>query len=238
MRPLNRNRRAFTLIELLVVIAIIAILAGMLFPVFSSSREAARGAKCQSNLRQIGAAFQSYTSDWSGYYPSTDDPYLWMGRRFRWPIARYLASTTRPDPSAPLDPNRSVGTGTGILICPSDPTARRNYDSTSYGYSAAFYHTPDQINSMTTPQLYNSPGPPCTPQPVSEVVSPTKKALCADWLSSHSEDKVGWWSWLGKRNYLFCDGHVRLLSARQIRRAVNGYPDINLTVDGLHGRDL
>jgi prepilin-type N-terminal cleavage/methylation domain-containing protein/prepilin-type processing-associated H-X9-DG protein len=60
-------RRAFTLIELLVVIAIIAILAGILFPVFAQAREAARKASCLSNLKQIAMAVSIYQSDFESY---------------------------------------------------------------------------------------------------------------------------------------------------------------------------
>jgi prepilin-type N-terminal cleavage/methylation domain-containing protein/prepilin-type processing-associated H-X9-DG protein len=58
------KRRGFTLIELLVVIAIIAILAAILFPVFSRAREQARKAACVSNLKNIGMAMQMYAQDW------------------------------------------------------------------------------------------------------------------------------------------------------------------------------
>jgi len=66
------RRRAFTLIELLVVIAIISILAGMLFPTFAQSREAARKATCGSNLKQLGTAMFMYASDHDGVYPEHD----------------------------------------------------------------------------------------------------------------------------------------------------------------------
>lgn len=66
---LNSNRCAgFTLIELLVVIAIIAILAAILFPVFSRAREQARKTSCSSNLKQIGVAFAQYVDDHNGTY--------------------------------------------------------------------------------------------------------------------------------------------------------------------------
>jgi prepilin-type N-terminal cleavage/methylation domain-containing protein len=64
------KKRGFTLIELLVVIAIIAILAAILFPVFSRAREQARKSACLSNAKQIGLAIQMYSQDWDEKLPS------------------------------------------------------------------------------------------------------------------------------------------------------------------------
>ena len=65
-----RRRKGFTLIELLVVIAIIAILAGMLFPVFARARESARKIQCLSNVKNIAMAFQMYLTDYDRWQPS------------------------------------------------------------------------------------------------------------------------------------------------------------------------
>ena len=63
------RRKGFTLIELLVVIAIIAILAAILFPVFSKARAKARSATCVSNLKQYSLAIIMYCGDHDGFGP-------------------------------------------------------------------------------------------------------------------------------------------------------------------------
>ena len=65
---MERGRRGFTLIELLVVIAIIAILASMLFPVFSRARAKARQSSCLSNLKQIALSIEMYVQDYDECY--------------------------------------------------------------------------------------------------------------------------------------------------------------------------
>jgi prepilin-type N-terminal cleavage/methylation domain-containing protein/prepilin-type processing-associated H-X9-DG protein len=75
MNPVRKSERkpalrpGFTLIELLVVIAIVAILAAILFPVYSQAREKARSASCISNQKQIGLGIMMYVQDWDETYP-------------------------------------------------------------------------------------------------------------------------------------------------------------------------
>jgi len=66
----RRLHSGFTLIELLVVIAIIAILAAILFPVFTKARAIARTASCQSHQSQLCKALMLYTDAHQGKMPS------------------------------------------------------------------------------------------------------------------------------------------------------------------------
>lgn len=64
-----KSRSGFTLIEILVVIAIIAILAAILFPVFSQVREKARATSCLSNVKQLTLGVMQYVQDYDETFP-------------------------------------------------------------------------------------------------------------------------------------------------------------------------
>jgi len=58
-----------TLIKLLVVIAIIAILAGVLVPVFARAREKARRTNCLSSVKQLVLAALAYAREYEETLP-------------------------------------------------------------------------------------------------------------------------------------------------------------------------
>jgi prepilin-type N-terminal cleavage/methylation domain-containing protein len=94
MRAVGWTKRwAFTLIELLVVIAIIAILAAILFPVFSRAREKARQSSCLSNLRQSALAVGQYVQDYDETFPMS---VYWAFNASNQPCALTVLSAIEP----------------------------------------------------------------------------------------------------------------------------------------------
>jgi len=211
----------------------IAVLVSLLLPALAGAREQSRAAQCLSNLRQQAIGFEIYTQWSGGDYPAAQDPvsktphyWLWMGRGLR--------DTIRPA----LD--HTMGrTNPGVLACPSDPTPADTFDKTSYAYSMAFYHSPEQINAMTrTDATFSDPRPPRAQSP-SDVLFPADKIITGEWASYHEPvpDDAGWWDRRGARQFLFPDGHAERIDAQRIAPANDGLPHPNLTADGIRGRD-
>ena len=118
-------KRAFTLIELLVVIAIIAILAAILFPVFSQAKAAAKKTASVANARNIGLGITMYTSDFDDVLPMLQyvdppNPYTWHG----WTemVGPYIKNGEGKDPKG----GWNLWGFSGIFRAPGDPTKQRN----------------------------------------------------------------------------------------------------------------
>jgi prepilin-type N-terminal cleavage/methylation domain-containing protein/prepilin-type processing-associated H-X9-DG protein len=204
MRGIFVQRNGFTLVELLVVIAIIAILAAILFPVITAAKESAKRAKCSSNLRQIGSAVLLYLESNNGKFPpdSHNDNIHLIAK-----LQRYSSSKL-------------------LYRCPSDIS--KNFDAPLPGYRTTrkssygsnFYMTPyangeenDGTHGFTDISMFRRPS-------ATIYIAEMKANSIADhfhpayWTSGTRDpeyDGISMTVHEGKANYLFLDGHVRLM---------------------------
>jgi prepilin-type N-terminal cleavage/methylation domain-containing protein/prepilin-type processing-associated H-X9-DG protein len=143
------ERKGFTLIELLVVIAIIALLASILFPVFSRARENARRTTCQSNLKQIGLGMTMYAQDYDETYPKA----FAYGATGAFPSGGLQSNSKSQSWDVQIEPYMSqkmayaVSKTAQLFKCPSDYVVRggavRTYSMAGMGSASAYTSGPD-----------------------------------------------------------------------------------------------
>lgn len=112
---------AFSLIELLVTVAIIAVLAALIMPALSKTKETGRSTFCQNNLHNIGAALQMYVGENQNHMPTMYDQM--MGTNFQTNLAT-------------IDGVLSNQLGSHqVLCCPSDNVQIFQQTGSSYSWN-------------------------------------------------------------------------------------------------------
>ncbi len=232
MREILSNRQAaFSLVEVIVVVAIVSVLAGLLVPAVQGMVVAGQRAECSSNLRQIGTAILLYANDNDGYLPGTTHE---LGTDFEkaWihALKPYLGEVDK------------------VRICPADPKGadRLAANGTSYILNSfVFVPRVGPFGDVLPGSLNNL-----------RFLSEPSKTLFAANISdrqgasvqndhTHSEQWDGNWGKLcadlqpdrftrsaeadhsnGSANYLFGDGHVANISARDLKERLEGGDNI------------
>jgi prepilin-type N-terminal cleavage/methylation domain-containing protein/prepilin-type processing-associated H-X9-DG protein len=219
------KRRAFTLIELLVVIAIIGVLIALLLPAVQKVRQAANVTKCKNNLKQIGIALTMYV-DTNDQFPLDSDHVTDYDKAWVNTLKPYLENVSK------------------IYICPDDPKGdvRLNNFPQGTSYVINEYLNPgkDAVLNLRHMQATSQTITIFTASDQLGTSWRDDHAHCRSWF----KDPPDGYTWVrilegiepdrfggtrgdtdknpdhhtaGFANYLYADGHVESISAKQIR---------------------
>ncbi len=184
----NSRSTGFTLIELLVVVAILAILAGILFPVFSRARENARRISCVSNLSQIAKSMQMYVLDYDQSYPpvlTNDDG----SNGWSWELHKIAKSDA-------------------IFQCPSEKSDDSQGYFTDYWMNSKLLGLRESEVNFPTVTIFCGDGD----AKAAGYSKPSADPDYGDW-ESNAEYAM---RHLGGADYAFADGHVKWLHPNSV----------------------
>lgn len=239
----SRRRGASSLLELLLVVATISTLVAIVLPALANARRAGRRVACQSNLRQIGLAWQMYLDENEGrFYQRVNANVLFGGVQGRG------SPTFGANPGRPVEKplNRYLNLplvareGADVFRCPADegggsvrPSCFRFY-GTSYSTNqlligqnqlaiddadpckAVFEEVNTRMESLSRSQV---------------TVADSKLILAGDmgWLASLSRTdptRIEWHTQPATHNIAFLDGHVEFVQIRKGMHVTEDYTTI------------
>ncbi|MHC4643617.1 MAG: type II secretion system protein [Planctomycetota bacterium] len=232
----RRFLTAFTLIELLVVIAVLAILLGLLMPALRRARSATRRIVCQSNLRQIALAWNSYLDDNGGAFLQRQNANLdYGGWKGAYPVML-------GDPNRPLNDYLSLPSieenenDAKIFRCPADRGGfpgpwlhEKVYHVCGTSYNTNIFIIGREFIGAFSPEtavLDQEINKRLAGVTINDVANPSRLLLLGDygWLNQWRptlnlpEDMkrlVEWHDRVDSYNMAFLDGHVSFLNIRK-----------------------
>jgi prepilin-type processing-associated H-X9-DG protein/prepilin-type N-terminal cleavage/methylation domain-containing protein len=220
-----RRTSGFTLTELMVVIVIIVVLAAMTFMGASRMKAKARSAVCASNIRQVGMAMLSYTSDNQNKLPPLAEIDPRTGKQSGiWTLVLARAGYLW-DPMTPGTPR----TGEGVWACPECTQTANTHGG--YGIAEATVIQYDDRVSRANTRLGKTEFGSLR---LTSIKNPARTWLLGDAALKPDKLEESWyavWSnpnkWggghtpaerhSGKVNVCMVDGHVESLTIEQIK---------------------
>lgn len=241
------KQKAFTLIELLVVIAIIAILAAILFPVFTRAKKKARQASCQSNLKQLALAILMYASDYDDQLPQWRFPCQggpWDGTVNPHMVYRLLPYVKNKGLWRCPDSRPGVWEGFNVFCyaAPAGATETFREGELSYGYNDAISVNANGVASLSvihypaeTALIFDSAYWLTCPKSVVARVGAARDMWQAIWKGIIScgcpptiqrpEWVDAWTRHPGGSNVAHVDGHVKFYPWQKLRGPKCLFPD-------------
>jgi prepilin-type N-terminal cleavage/methylation domain-containing protein/prepilin-type processing-associated H-X9-DG protein len=205
----HMKQNGFTLIEMLVVIAILAILMSLIAPAVGRAQRSAQNATCQSNLRQIGLAFQNYAVDHRGrmarvqIHPPVHG--FWVDNVWPGILRDYLGmgeSTGHVPASA----------WTTVTLCPAELRAEGRTPANTY----FTYGVNSNVNSVL-----DSLGATRSPSQTMLAGCGHKDPAHNPWWASLQLSRLPHFRHNGRSNFVYFDGHVSSLREEELPLAWN-----------------
>lgn len=212
--------------EILVAVACMAILAGILFPIFSRARRLAYQTKCASNLQQLAIAFHTYAQDWDDRWPA---PGGLVGDRSYW---------SQTAPRGGINPYIKQRGNGSVFCCPLMPDWKSYYPPRTYTMNSYLREPADveydyNHDGMGCTRILKGIRTPNIPKASATVLLfeglPLKWGWendadyiyiyrCCNWTGAKGYSAVIYRQhtmdpgspWHGRfNNYVYCDGHLK-----------------------------